>query len=156
MKNSFSNFLNGKDILFDELDNKILESYNDWLMQRNLMRNSCSFYLRVLRSIYNDAVNEGLVLQSFPFKNAYTGIDKTVKRAVSEELIYKLYKLDLVEKPQLAFARDIFIFSYGTRGMAFVDIAFLKNPIIKAILSYTTDVRQDSVCVSGWSLVYAS
>lgn len=132
MKNSFSNFLNGKDILFDELDNKILESYNDWLMQRNLMRNSCSFYLRVLRSIYNDAVNEGLVLQSFPFKNAYTGIDKTVKRAVSEELIYKLYKLDLVEKPQLAFARDIFIFSYGTRGMAFVDIAFLKKSDYKS------------------------
>ncbi len=132
MKNSFSNFLNGKDILFDELDNKILESYNDWLMQRNLMRNSCSFYLRVLRSVYNDAVNEGLVLQSFPFKNAYTGIDKTVKRAVSEELIYKLFKLDLVEKPQLAFARDIFIFSYGTRGMAFVDIAFLKKSDYKS------------------------
>lgn len=127
MRNSFSNFLNGKDILFDELDNKILESYNDWLMKRNLMRNSCSFYLRVLRSVYNDAVNEGIVLQSFPFKNAYTGIDKTIKRAVNEEIIYDLYKLELDKKPQLAFARDIFIFSYGTRGMAFVDIAFLKK-----------------------------
>lgn len=39
----------------------------------------------------------------------------------------RLRQLDLTHSPSLALARDIFIFSYCTRGMAFVDIAFLRN-----------------------------
>ena len=72
-----------------------------------------------------------MVEQSYPFADVYTGIDRTRKRAVSESVIAQLYKLKLIEGTPLALAKDIFIFSYCTRGMAFVYIAFLKKENIQ-------------------------
>ena len=57
----------------------------------------------------------------------YTGIDRTRKRAVSESIIAQLHCLALEPNSPLALCRDMFIFSYCTRGMAFVDIAYLKK-----------------------------
>ena len=57
----------------------------------------------------------------------YTGIDRTRKRAVSESIIAQLHRLELEADSPLALCRDMFIFSYCTRGIAFVDIAFLKK-----------------------------
>ena len=71
------------------------------------------------------------------FLEVYTGIDKTRKRAVDEELISKLYNLKLDNNDSLSFTRDIFIFSYCMRGMSFVDIAYLKKTdISNGIISY--------------------
>ena len=53
------------------------------LKLRCLVPNSCSYYMRNLRAIYNRAVEKELTQQQYPFKYVYTGIDKTVKRAVS-------------------------------------------------------------------------
>ena len=64
-------------------------------------------------------------------QNVYTGIDKTRKRAVDEKLIATLFKLELAKNSSLELARDIFIFSFCTRGMAFVDIAYLKKSNIQ-------------------------
>ena len=84
-----------------------------------------------MRAVYNKAVRQKLVEQSHPFTEVYTGIDRTRKRAVSESVISQLYKLKLTEGTPLTLARDIFIFSYCTRGMAFVDIAYLKKENIQ-------------------------
>lgn len=65
--------------------------------------------------------------QYYPFKHVYTGIDKTVKRAVTLKTIRRIKELDLSLKPNLDFARDMFLFSFYTRGMSFIDMAYLKN-----------------------------
>ena len=57
--------------------------------------------------------------QTFPFRNVYTGVERTRKRAVPEAIMVRLQKLDLTHSAPLAFSRDMFIFSYCTRGMAF-------------------------------------
>lgn len=45
--------------------------------------------------------------------------------------------MDLSASPTLDFARDMFLFSFYTRGMSFVDIAYLrKKDLSKGILSY--------------------
>lgn len=76
--------------------------------------------------------------QTHPFADVYTGIDRTRKRAISEALISQLYKLPLTNGTSIALSRDIFIFSYCTRGMAFVDIAYLKKKNIQnGIISYS-------------------
>ena len=94
--------------------------------------------MRIMRSVYNKAVKQKLVEQSYPFADVYTGIDYTRKRAVPESVISQLYKLKLINGSSLALARDIFIFSYCTRGMAFVDIAFLKKENIQnGVICYT-------------------
>ena len=105
--------------------------YNAFLVQRGLVRNSVSFYMRVMRAIYNKAVRQRLVEQQSPFVDVYTGIDHTRKRAVSESLIAELYRLKLEPDSALAMCRDLFIFSYCTRGMAFIDIAYLKRSNIQ-------------------------
>ncbi len=133
---SFSSFLGGKDIPFRSLTPELAVRYENWLQSKNVVRNTSSFYMRILRSVYNKAVSKHLVKQSFPFKNVYTGVDKTRKRAITEQHILDLCKLSLPILSPLALARDLFLFSYSTRGMAFVDMAFLCKK----------DVRDGYIC----------
>lgn len=130
MKN-FTEFLGGVNLPFSAMTEQLIADYNAFLVQRGMVRNSISFYMRIMRAVYNKAVRQKLVEQSHPFTEVYTGIDRTRKRAVSESVISQLYKLKLAEGTPLALARDIFIFSYCTRGMAFVDIAYLKKENIQ-------------------------
>lgn len=92
-----------------------------------LCRNTTSFYLRILRGIYNKAADDDLTEQKRPFRHVYTGVDRTPKRAVGIREIRLIKELDLEDNPRLSFARDMFIFSFYTRGMSFVDIAYLKK-----------------------------
>lgn len=124
---SFSTFLKGTDVPLPAVDATLIGRYEKWLAQRNVRRNSSSFYMRILRAAYNKAVREKLTEQSYPFAQVYTGIAPTPKRAVSEETILQLQRLNLSGHPSLLLARDLFIFSYCTRGMAFVDMAYLKK-----------------------------
>ena len=135
--NSFTTFLKERRIGFRELDEPLIMEYNGWLLHRKIVRNTVSFYMRILRAVYNKAVNQNIVMQSFPFRSVYTGVDRTRKRAIDEQKIYQIQQLDLSQDASLRLARDLFLFSYCTRGMAFVDMAFLrKQDIRKGTISY--------------------
>ncbi len=124
---SFMNFRNGKDLPHDEITSDLMMEYEAWLKGRGISMNTISFYMRILRAVYNRAVERGLTENRAPFKHVYTGIDKTVKRALSWENIKRIKALDLSGKPSLDLAKSIFLFSFYTRGMSFVDIAYLKK-----------------------------
>ncbi len=128
---SFREFLNGIPLPLSALTEQVIMDYNVFLVQRGLVRNSVSFYMRVLRAIYNKAVRQKIIEQQRPFTEVYTGIDRTRKRAVSESIIAQLNRLELEAGTPLALCRDMFIFSYCTRGMAFVDMAYLKKANIQ-------------------------
>ena len=132
-------FMKNTDSTFNIVTEQFVESYNTFLIQRGVVRNTISFYMRIFRSVYNKAVTQKIVEQTFPFKNVYTGVDKTRKRAVTETVISQLLSIDLKKSKALQFARDLFIFSFYTRGMAFVDIVFLKKSNIQN--GYITYVR---------------
>lgn len=135
---SFSGFLHDHDIPFELMTVSLINEYNAYLIQRNIVRNSISFYMRNLRAIFNKAVRQQLIPFSNPFIEVYTGIDHTRKRSVDESVIQQLCHLDLSQNNPLALARDLFIFSYCTRGMAFVDIAHLKKSDIQNGMLYYT------------------
>lgn len=124
---SFSGFLAGGDLPFGELTEELVDEYEAYLAARGVSRNSSSFYMRILRAVYNKAVRQRLAPHGTPFRNVYTGVARTRKRAIDSRIIARLYRLDLKDDPALALARDLFVFSYCTRGMAFVDIAFLRK-----------------------------
>ncbi len=135
--NSFRSFLKGKDISFSRITENMMLEYEMWLLGKGVARNSSSFYIRNLRAVYNKAVKRNLTVQRFPFNNVYTGIDRTRKRAVNEDVIIHLLKLDLEHSKPLALARDLFVFSYCTRGMAFVDISFLRKvDVVNGVICY--------------------
>ena len=122
----FARFLGG-DIPIAAVTEALIERFNAELSQRGVVRNTVSFYMRILRSVYNKAVCKGLAEQKFPFKNVYTGIDHTRKRAVGERVIARFIGLDLSRSAPLSLTRDLFLFSFYTRGMAFVDMAYLRR-----------------------------
>ena len=124
---SFMNFIGNRPLTIKNMSKQLISEYNLYLVKRGLMRNSISFYMRNMRATYNKAAKQKIVKREELFTEVYTGIDKTRKRAVDENVIKKMYKLKLEQGSVLAFARDIFIFSYCMRGMSFVDIAYLRK-----------------------------
>jgi len=123
---SFLRFQNRKDVLMEEMTSDLMQEYEAYLKASGIVMNTISFYMRILRAVYNRAVEKGIVEQRNPFRHVYTGIDKTVKRALALKEIRKIKELDLTFYPALDFARDMFLFSFYMRGMSFKDIAFLK------------------------------
>ena len=133
---SFMKFRDGQDILLCEIDDTMM-LYEAWLKAKGICPNTVSFYMRILRAVYNRAVEKELVEQKHPFKHVYTGIDKTVKRAVPLKAIKRIKELDLTLKPHLDYARDMFLFSFYTRGMSFIDMAYLKKSDLKnGVITY--------------------
>lgn len=131
--NSFFKFLSekndmwDKNIMIDCIDSVVIEAYERWLRGRGVRPNTVSFYLRILRAIYNRAVGEGITVDRRPFIKSYTGIDRTIKRALPVALLKKIKGLDLSLSPGLDYARDIFLLSFMLRGMSFVDMAYLRK-----------------------------
>lgn len=129
--NSFKRFLQNKDIPLSKMNAEMIESYEAYLKRQGLCRNTTSFYMRVLRAVYNRAAEQGLVAQRHPFRRVYTGIDKTRKRAISFAAIKRIKQLDLHQSPSLDMARDAFILSFYLCGISFIDLAHLKKTDIR-------------------------
>ncbi len=139
--NSFKKFLasqaskddyrEDEDIMLDCLTSDIMEAYEAWHHKRGVAPNTISFYTRILRAVYNRAVEDDIIENRNPFRKVYTGVDKTVKRALPLPIIKKIKALDLSLNTSLDFARDMFLMSFYLRGMSFIDMAFLKKTDLK-------------------------
>ena len=77
---------------------------------------------------------------SFPNPFTHLTVRQTVtrKRALSRETIKRICTADLSAlHPKYSLARDIFMFSFFTRGMSFVDMVYLRNSDIHdGVLTY--------------------
>ena len=155
-RNSFSHFLRSQgldDLCIHALTTYVVCAYQQWLTDCGIKKNSISCYMRTLQSVYNKAV---VITDSpeKPFAKVYRGIAKTRKRATSISVIQKVKRLnirqgliDMGKSPKrktfsmllrkMTFTRDLFIFCYCARGMAFVDVAYLKKKDLqKGIIRY--------------------
>ena len=135
--NSLNRFLKGKLLTFEDMDSSLMLSYENYLKDLGRYPNTTSFYMRNLRAIYNQAVEQGLTPQNHPFARVYTGIAKTVKRAVNIEEVQKIKAKELPADSSSEFSRNIFLFSLYTCGMSLTDIAHLKKSDLQGdYLSY--------------------
>ncbi|MFR6633969.1 MAG: phage integrase SAM-like domain and Arm DNA-binding domain-containing protein [Alistipes onderdonkii] len=75
-------FRRNTEVSWDEMDSDLMIEYETYLKSRGVCPNTSSYYMRGLRAIYNRAVEKKMTVQRDPFKYVYTGIGKTVKRAV--------------------------------------------------------------------------
>ena len=134
---SFMAFRDDQDVPLDGITSDMMLMYEAYLKARGVRMNTISFYMRNLRAVYNRAAEKGLTAQNYPFRHVYTGVDKTVKRAIPIKSIKALKEMDLAMNSTLDFARDMFLFSFYTRGMSFVDMAYLKKTNLQnGILTY--------------------
>lgn len=125
--NSFIRFHGDSEIPFANFNSPLILRYESYLRDRELIPNSTSYYMRNLRAIYNQAVEQGLTEQCNPFRHVYTGVAKTVKRAVTIDTIRALKGMGIGHDPLDVLARDLFLFSFYTRGMAIIDVANLRK-----------------------------
>ena len=126
--NGLKNFMNGREITFSQLTPEWLALFEQKLLADQLKWNTISTYMRMLRSVYNQALERG-VATYVPrlFNKVHTGIDCPVKRAVSPEVICRLMTDRKPLPGKLAFSRDLFVLLFLLRGMPFVDLAFLRR-----------------------------
>ena len=146
--NSFMRFRQDNDLSLRKMNAEMMRSYEAYLKQQNVCRNTSSFYMRILRAIYNRAVEQGLVAQQYPFRRVYTGIDKTRKRAISFDAVKRIKQLDTLEFSSQDLARDAFILSFYLRGISFIDLAHLKKSDIQdGYLHYTRSKTHQRITI---------
>lgn len=144
--NSFRRFLSetshhhahlSDDMMLDAITSETMQTYEAYLKGRGNTPNTTSFYMRILRAVYNNAVEREIIVNRNPFRKVFTGVAKTVKRALPLATVRKIRNLDLSSSPHTAFARDMFMMSFYMRGMSFVDMAFLrKSDLVNGHITY--------------------
>lgn len=138
-RSSLAKFINHSDVRMSEIDLGFVRRYEDFLCSNGVAANTISYYLRNLRSLYNQAIVDGYRPHGeYPFANAQTRPAKTLKRALSRNDMRTLADLQLDSEPELEFARDLYLFSFYAQGMAFVDIVLLKKTnVYNGVLTYS-------------------
>lgn len=146
---SLRRFRKGEDFKPAALTQEMAGEYETYLLRSGVCRNTSSMYMRCLRAVYNRAVERGLAPAASPFKHVYTGIGKTVKRAVPLSVIKQIKALVLPLGSSHALARDLFLFSFYTRGMSFVDMAYLKKSDFRdGTLTYTRHKTKQRITIA--------
>lgn len=135
---SLKKYIGNREVKFADIDHYFVKGYEEFLQQHNVKLNTIGFYLRNLQVIYNLAFESGVEMgNSHAFRKIKIGSEKTVKRALKQAVIVKLSLMDFSDKPELESARDLFMFSFYTRGMSFVDIIYLKHTdIVDDVIYY--------------------
>lgn len=113
----------GRNPAIGEIDADFVMNYAAWMKKKGLTDNTISFYMRVLRAVLN---KYGVDNTSAIFRNVYTGVAKTIKRAISLNDIRTIKNASGLPS-DLEMARDMFMFSFYMRGMAFVDVVKLTR-----------------------------
>lgn len=129
----------GTEVSLDKaFSREFLFLYQKYLLSKGRSVNTISFYMRMLRSLYNQAVErEVVVFVPKLFSEVCTANDATVKRAASADVIHRLLSLCLPACSKLAFSRDVFLLSIYLQGISFVDLAFLKKADLRGeMISY--------------------
>ncbi|OOQ61342.1 site-specific integrase [Mucilaginibacter pedocola] len=133
------------DALLSDVNFRFLEGFEYWL--RNVRKNkdtSISVKMRNLQRVINQAIEDKLFNKDdYPFGEKKYSVNRrldhsTKKIAIKLDKISKLKELELDPGTSLHFAQQIFLFSYYTRGMNFIDITFLKwTDLPDLTLNYT-------------------
>lgn len=134
---SMQRHLGKADFPFRKLSSRTMTGYHKKLLASGVCENTAVFYLHNIKALYRKGCREmGLELPC-PFRDINIKAKKTAKRSLEVSVIKKISGLELEDGNPMSLARDIFMFSFYTRGMSFVDIALLKkNDIFPGEICY--------------------
>ena len=116
---------------FKEITVSFLYEYENWLTSQNISKTTIGMYLRPLRTIFNEAIEDGIIKKEkcYPFGRRKYKIpaSKNTKKALELKDIKKIYyyKCDPKNESEQK-AKDYWLFSYFGNGMNPKDIACLK------------------------------
>jgi len=121
----------GGNVSFREITVSYLNQYDQWLRNNEVSKTTISIYIRGLRTIFNQAIEEGLIKREkcYPFGRRKYRIptSRNIKKALDLSDISKIYYYECtsgIEGERKG--KDFWLFSYFANGMNVKDIAFLK------------------------------
>jgi integrase len=128
--NAIIAYCGGEDFTFNEITPEWLKGF-EILRKRKCSWNTVSTYMRILRAVYNRAVdnNEAKYIPRL-FRYVYTGTRAEHQRALETGDVEKIFAgLILLSgvNPAMQRARHFFILMFLMRGMPFVDLAYLRK-----------------------------
>ena len=137
--NSLQKFFDKKDIGFNEIKYLTLKKYEAHCIEKGNTSATIGIRMRAIRSVFNQAIKAKVIKErQYPFKDYKISQIKSYSKKeflnVSEIDLLKKYKpKDQYEE----FAKDMFLFSYYSRGINFIDMMQLeKNALIDKNISY--------------------
>ena len=139
------------DIPFSDMDTIWLKRYEVWLQSQGLAINTLGTRFRLLRVIYNFAIEEKIVKSEYyPFNSFKVSklSQTTAKRSIQKGEILSVLNYQ-GQTPLECLAIDLFTFSYLAAGINFGDIARLtKDNILENRLIYIRKKTQKQIKVS--------
>ena len=119
------------DVSFSTITVSFLTEYENWLRSQGLSKTTVGIYLRPLRAIFNEAIEDGIIKKEkcYPFGKRKYRIpsSKNVKKALELSDVQKIFFYECNPlSPNEQQARDYWLFSYFGNGMNPKDIANLK------------------------------
>lgn len=129
-KNAFITFLGKEEIHFRQIKPELLKRFEYFLRSRGNSWNTVSTYMRVLRAVYNRAVDRKLApYMPRLFKKVYTGTRTDIKRALRPEDMGRLLNTQSTRKQTETLRRthQLFVLMFLLRGLPFVDLAYLQK-----------------------------
>ncbi len=118
-----------KKLTFDDITVKFLNDYEKWMLAQDNTSTTIGIYLRSLRAIYNQAIDNGIITkEGYPFKKNKFQIPKgnNIKKALTLEEVSRIFKYPTIEFTPEDKAKDFWCFSYLCNGLNVKDIARLK------------------------------
>ncbi len=119
---------------FADITPETLRKYENWMLTNGNSITTVGIYLRSLRTLFNNAIAEGMLTKDYyPFgKKKYeipTG--KNIKKALSLSDIELIYNYKPEEGTTAEKAKDLWIYMYLCNGINVKDLCLLKYENIK-------------------------
>ncbi len=119
------------DRLFVEVDYNYVTDFDNWLQKRACAGNTRLGYLKSVKSMFLKAIRDGVATKTnYPFDSNGFNVaglkEETTKRYLPSDYLQEL-KNTKSNVPLQEFARLLFLVSYYTYGMSFMDMANLKH-----------------------------
>jgi integrase/recombinase XerD len=131
--NSLKSFVNStrtyptEIILFSSVTPDFLNRYEQWMIANDNSRTSVGIYLRALRTIFNQAIEDKIIDGDlYPFKKFRIPTGKNTKKAIEPSDLKIVFDADLSANFHQEKARAFWFFSYQCNGMNIRDISELK------------------------------
>ena len=142
-------FMGDKPTPMDKWDELFVQDYETWLKAQGLSASTIAYYLSQLCAFYKQATKRGIVQDKDIFRlvNKAPSQKLTTQQFPSIAELHYLRTLDLHKSQD--FARDMFLFSLYTRGMNYVDMAYLKKSNVKdGMLTYISHTSENNPAVT--------
>ncbi|MGC4129528.1 MAG: site-specific integrase [Bergeyella sp.] len=127
--NSLQRFFNKKEIGFNEIDYSALKKFETYCVSRGNKQSSVAIRMRTLRSVFNQAIKSQVITEKqYPFKQyKISQLKESGKKEYLNEDEIEQLKAYEPKDEKYAFAKDMFLFSYYSRGINFLDLIKLEK-----------------------------